>query len=225
LSTQRFRNSIPHLSPNGCTVQWLSKLGHASLVHSSAYDKATEINLHQLPKIKRLYGDDSKEYKYLLQVRDYCLENGVVRFENKHKSRTLRRNNLSFWGLSDYSILDEQQETFLRIDKNLGVNAMTMQSISEQLLSEHIVKSIQSANSTATYFHLWLQGQTFDFNKSQVKIHRARLRKLCIDIAETCDITKHSAVRVIETKEILVQELIAPDWYQQPAINHLRLVA
>ena len=48
-SIQRLKNSIPHLAPNGCTVQWLSKLGHAVLVHSCVYDKANEISLHQLP--------------------------------------------------------------------------------------------------------------------------------------------------------------------------------
>ena len=68
ISTQRLRNSIPHLAPNGCTVQWLSKLGHAALVHSCVYDKANEIALHQLPKIRRHYGETSPEYK---QLPDY----------------------------------------------------------------------------------------------------------------------------------------------------------
>ena len=67
ISTQRLRNSIPNLSANGCTVQWLSKKGHASLIHSSVYDKANEISLHQLPKIKRQYGESSPEYKKLLR--------------------------------------------------------------------------------------------------------------------------------------------------------------
>ena len=225
LSTQRLRNSIPHLSPNGCTVQWLSKLGHASLVHSCAYDKANEISLHQLPKIKKLYGEDSKEFKLLMKVHNYCKEMGVARFENKHKSRSLKRQNLQFWGLSDYSLLDRQQKEFLDIDKRLSVNAMTMQTISEILVEEGVCNSTQSANSTAGYYFMWLQGHKFDLKKSQVQTHRARLRRINVDIAETCDITKHSAIRIKEIREIEVGILPIPDWYKMPKTNHLTLVA
>ncbi|MCK5192109.1 MAG: hypothetical protein KAR12_18885, partial [Methylococcales bacterium] len=155
ISTQRLRNSIPHLAPNGCTVQWLSKLGHAALIHSCVYDKANEIALHQLPKIKRKYGEDSLEYKQLLKVHQYCLDFGVVRYENKHKARSLKRQNLQFWGISDYSVLDQQQKEFLEIDKRLSVNAMTMQTISELLKEEGVCNSTQAANATAGYYFMW----------------------------------------------------------------------
>jgi hypothetical protein len=226
ISTQRLRNSIPHLAPNGCTVQWLSKLGNAALVHSSVYAKANEIELHQLPKIKRLYGETSEEYKKLQQVHQYCLDQGVVRFENKHKARSLKRQNLQFWGLSDYSVLDIQQKEFLEIDLKLSVNAMTHQTISERLKEEGICKSTQAANSTASYYFMWLQGEVFDFAKTQVRTHRARLRKLHIDIAESCDITKHSAIFITSVTEIEVKSLPIPDWYDMPEkISPLRLVA
>jgi len=226
ISTQRLRNSIPHLAPNGCTVQWLSKLGHAALVHSCVYDKANEISLHQLPKIKRQYGETSDEYQQLLKVHNYCLEMGVVRFENKHKARSLKKQNLNFWGLSDYSILDKQQNEFLNIDKKLSVNTMTMQTISELLKEEGVCNSTQAANATAGYYFMWLQGQRFDLKKSQVKTHRARLRKINIDIAENCDITKHSAIRIKEIREIEVQKLVVPDWYSLPQQKpRLKLVA
>jgi len=225
ISTQRLRNSIPHLMPNGCTVQWLSKLGNASLVHSSVYDKANEIELHQLPKIKRAFGETSDEYKQLKKVHEYCLEKGVARFENKIKARSLKRDELQYWGLSDYSILDKKQLEFLNIDKKLSVNAMTMQTISELLKEEGVCKSIQAANATSSYYFMWLQGQTFDLKKTQVRTHRARLRKLNIDIAESCDITKHTAVRIKEVREIEVSTLETPEWYQMPKKSHLRLVA
>lgn len=226
ISTQRLRNSIPHLAPNGCTVQWLSKLGNAALVHSSVYAKANEIELHQLPKIKRLYGEDSEQYKQLLRVHKYCLDNGVVRFENKHKARSLKRQNLHFWGLSNYEILDTLQKEFLDIDNKLSVNAMTHQSISERLKEEGICKSTQAANSTASYYFMWLQGELFDFKKTQVQMHRARLRKLHIDIAESCDLTKHSAIFITSVTEIEVKTLPVPEWYQMPEkISNLRLVA
>ncbi len=225
ISTQRLRNSIPHLMPNGCTVQWLSKLGNAALVHSSVYDKANEIQLHQLPKIKKLYGDDSPQYRELKKVHQYCIDNGVARFENKHKSASLRKQKLQFWGISDHTQLDKQQLEFLEIDKRLSVNTMTMQTISELLKEEGVCKSTQSANATAGYYFMWLQGQSFDLSNRNVQNHRARLRKIKIDIAETCDITKHSAIRIKEIREIHVQELAIPSWYKMPQSNFLRLVS
>jgi len=225
LSTQRFRNSIPRLHSNGFTVDWLSKKGKASLIYPSVYDKANELNLHQLEKIKRLHGESSDEYKYLNQVLNYCKKSGVVRFEQKLKSRFLIRENLRFWGLSDFSKLKNIHKEFINLDKNLGVNAMTYQSISELLKEKNICKSTQAANSTASYYFMWLHGQSFDLQKRQVKEHRARLRKLNIDIAEKCDVTKHTAVRIKEIREIEVNDLLVPDWYRKPQTNHLRLVA
>jgi len=225
LSTQRYRNSIPRLHSNGCTLDWLSKKGNASLIYPSVYDKANELSLHQMEKIKRSFGPESIEYKYLENVHRYCLENGVVRFEQKLKSRFLRRNNLQFWGVSDYSILNKLNNDFINIDENLGVNAMTYQSIADLLKENEICKSTASANATANYYFMWLHGEKFDLQKTQVRTHRARLRRLNIDIAEKCDTTKHTAVRIKEVREIEVKELSIPDWYQKPTINHLRLVA
>jgi len=225
LSTQRYRNSIPRLHTNGCTLDWLSKKGNASLIYPSVYDKANELQLHQMEKIKRLHGEQSEEYRYIQQVFDYCIKQGVVRFEQKLKSKYLIRNDLRFWGLSDYTKLNNLHNEFLNIDKKLGINAMTYQSIAELLKEEEIVKSTQAANATASYYFMWLHGEKFDLQKRQVKEHRSRLRKLNIDIAEICDITKHTAVRIKEIREIEVKELSIPDWYQKPTINHLRLVA
>jgi II/X family phage/plasmid replication protein len=225
LSTQRYRNSIPRLHSNGCTLDWLSKKGNASLIYPSVYDKANEIQLHQLDKIKRLHGEYSPEYAYLQRVNSYCIEHGVVRFEQKLKSRFLIREDLRFWGLHNFTKLNKLQDEFITLDKNLGVNAMTYQSIAELLKEEEICKSTASANATANYYFMWLHGQHFDLEKRQVQTHRARLRQINIDIAEKCDTTKHTALRIKEVREIEVKELTIPDWYQQPSLNHLRLVA
>lgn len=225
ISTQRYRNSIPRLHSNGTTVDWLSVKGNASLIYPSVYIKGHELKLHQIDKIKRLHGTDSSEYKYIIDVYNFCNDNGVVRFEQKLKSRFLRKENLQFWGLSDYTKLKQLHKDFLNIDKTVQVSAMTYQSIAEVLLEEGVCKSVQASNATANYFFMWLHGERFDLAKSQVKVHRARLRKINIDIAEACDITKHSPVRVKEVRDIEVQELASPDWYKEPQTTHLRLVA
>jgi len=225
ISTQRYRNSIPRLHSNGTTVDWLSVKGNASLIYPSIYIKHHELALHQIDKIKRLHGVESSEYKYIQDVYALCLNLGVVRFEQKLKSRYLRRENLQFWGLSDFSTLNKIHTEFLNIDKTLSINAMTYQSIADLLKKESICKSTASANATASYYFMWLHGQRFNLQKSAVKVHRSRLRKLHIDIAEKCDTTKHTAVRIKEVREITVQEMAIPDWYVMPATNHLRLVA
>lgn len=225
LSTQRFRNSIPRLHSNGTTVDWLSKLGNARLIYPSVYEKSNEIDLHLLPRLKRLHGVDSVEYQQAEKVRDYCLENGVVRFEQKIKSEFLRRQNLNYWGLFDQSEFKPINNELLKIDKKFKVDAMDYQTVAQQLVDEGICKTLLSANSTAGYFFMWMHGQYFDLGKRSVQTHRARLRRLGIDIAEKCDVSKHNPIRVIEVRQIEVGSLSIPDWYELPAVNHLKLVA
>lgn len=225
LSTQRYRNSIPRLHPNGCTLDWLSKRGNAPLIYADVYDKANEIELHQLDKIKKKCGTDSSEYAYLLKILNYCKTLGVARFEQKLKSRLLRRENLQFWGLSDFNRLDHIHSEFLAIDQNLKADAMTYQTLSQQLIDEGICKSTLSANSTANYAFMWMHGEHFDITKSHIKRHRARLRRLGIDIAEPCDITKFTPVRIKHAREITVSTVAPPSWYRHASVSHLRLVA
>lgn len=223
LSTLTYRNSVPHLFENGCTVEWKSKQGNANLIYPNVYDKANEIRLKALAKIKNQFGDESPEYKYLLRVVELCEQLGIARFEQKLKSRYLQRENLHHYGLSDYSKLNQLQNTFLNIDSRLQVTAMDFETISEQLFSAGVVDTVRAANTTAMYAIQWAHGQTFDFEKSQVKTHRARLRKIGIDIAQRIDITRFSPVKVVATREVCPQVMTIdsmPAWYIKP--NHLR---
>ncbi|PTB88421.1 hypothetical protein C9927_04175, partial [Pseudidiomarina aestuarii] len=72
---------------------------------------------------------------------------------------------------------------------------------------------------------MFLHGQKFDLNNRNVQNHRARLRKLGIDIANTSDMTKFSPARLVECNEIHHKEVSAPDWYRKPQSHQLRLVA
>ncbi|WP_158662825.1 hypothetical protein [Pseudomonas cerasi] len=40
--------------------------------YRKGYDKAFEMDQNLLPKIKRLYGEDSEQFKYVLDLRNYC---------------------------------------------------------------------------------------------------------------------------------------------------------
>lgn len=225
VSSQSFRRSVPQLYTNGRTVDWKSQKGNARMIYPTIYDKAHEIDLHQLPKIKKSLGVESPEYLYLKSVRDYCSANGVVRFEQKLKSEFLRKNNLAFWGLFKESDLDTIHQEFLAIDEKLQVTAMTFENISERLIRLGIVESTKAANTTAMYAIQWMTGMEFDQGKSQVKIHRSRLRQIGIDIARPCDLSRHSPVYIRKSQEITVTSLPVPDWYQLPNPSHLKLVA
>ncbi|TGZ98186.1 phage/plasmid replication domain-containing protein, partial [Rodentibacter pneumotropicus] len=139
----------------------------------------------------------SEQYQQLIKVIEYCKEQGIARFEQKLKSRFLKRENLHFYGLSDYSRLRELNKEFLNIDKKLKVTAMNFETISETLINSGVVETVKAANTTAMYALQWSHGQVFDLSKRQVKVHRARLRKIGIDIANKCDISKFSPVKVV----------------------------
>lgn len=221
LSTQTYRHSVPRLHSNGKSVDWLSKKGNVNLIYPTVYNKAHELELHSLVKIKNKFSENSAEFKYFIDVINYCKENGIVRFEQKLKSRFLQKHALCFWGLSDYSLLNKLHSDFLKLDEKLSVNAMDFETISEHLVSRGIVDTTRAANTTAMYAIQWFHGHVFDLNKKQVQTHRARLRKIGIDIAQKCNISKFSPVVVKQTREIEVSDCIIPSWYLKP--SHLRV--
>jgi len=228
LSSQRIGHSIGYLFPNGRTVDWTAsgkRKGGARLQYRKGYDKAFELAQNLLPKIKRLFGEHSDEYRYVCQVRDYCATHGVVRFEQELKAEFLTREGLRFYGLFDESRFLTIHDEFLRTDERLQVTAMDLQTISQTLISKEICSSVLAANTTAMYAYNWMHGQTFDFSKSSVKTHRARLRKIGIDIANQCDHSRFTPVIVAQAREVTKTfDLPVPSWYRS-AVTPLRSVA
>lgn len=52
-------------------------------------------------------------------------------------------------------------------------------------------------------------------------MHRARLRKIEIDIAQRCDLAKLSPVTVREIRRVEATDCPIPDWYKMPQIFKL----
>lgn len=222
-STLNYRNSLPRLHTNGMTCDWLSKQGKANLIYPSLYCKAYDLMIHSMKKVKCKFGESSDEYKYLQQLHDYLVKNGVVRFEQKLKSRYLQKHNLCYWGYSEFELLEQLQEQFVSIVNKLSVTAYDVNTISEELLAQGIVKNTKAANTTAFYVYSWMNGERFDFTKSQTKTHRARLRKIGIDIAMEYDASKISGVVVHNMRDITMTEVSKPDWYRE-RVTPLRVV-
>lgn len=226
LSTQPYLHGIPNLKPNGKTVEWLSKSGEGPrLIYASVYNKAHEIGLHTSSKVKRRFGENSDEYKYIFDLQNYCESHGVARFEQKLKSEFLRRHRLCFYGLFDEHDFRPLHEEFLNLNSKLQVEAMNLETISARLVREGVCDNTKAANTTTLYAINWMHGHHFDFSKKAVQTHRARLRKIGIDIALPCDITKFSLINVVSTQSIEVKPLLLPDWYRKPKVNHLKIAA
>lgn len=226
VSSQRIGHSIGFLYPNGRTVSWTPK-GNGKggrLQYRKAYDKAFEMDLNSLPKIKRRFGESSDEYKYVKRVRDYCAQEGVVRLEQELKSEFLQREALCYWGLFDERRLAELHSEFLKIDEKLKVTAMDIVSIAEQLVSEGVCDTLRSARTTASYALEWMSGTAnIDFKKSQVKGHAAKLNRIGINIRNACDTSRFAPVFVRQCREVSKSALVVPIWYQRA--NHLQQVA
>lgn len=223
LSQMRYRNSIGRLHINGCTTDWMTMKqiekgkGGGNLIYASCYIKHEEMRVHYYDKIKRKFGEESQEFKYFKNVYEYCKENGVVRFEQKLKARYLQRENLCYWGISDFSVLENLQKEFTDMYKKLNVSQHDLETIAEQLVSQGIVDTLRKATTSAYYAMLWASGKELGLKSRQYETHRARLRKIGIDIANPCDVDKFQAVRVISCENIVVRPFKAPDFYQFPS--------
>lgn len=227
LSTMPYRRSRGNLYADGKTCDWKSILGNARELYPCVYNKAHEFSIHLLPKVKRTFGELSPEYAYITQLIDYCRQHGVTRHELKVKSAYLTKHNLQFYGLSDtLNQLTKLHNDFLNIDKKLKVSAMDLRTITQTLIEEGICENTKAANTTALYAINWMNGDTFEAHKKQVQIHRARLRKIGIDILKPCNLLLFSPVIVKEVIEITRSELQPPSFYKHAQLpNHLRLVA
>jgi len=216
-----YRNMQPHLHPNGKTTDWRTKAGSNRLIYPSMYNKAFELQAHIIPKIRKLCGEGSAELDYLQDVYQYCRDNGVVRCEQKLHSELLRRQRAAFYGLSDMNDLNPLHEEFLNIDQRLQVTSTDFENISERLIRLGVVNTTKAANTTAMYAVQWMHGQQFDCSKSQVQTHRARLRKIGIDIANPCDLSKFSPVFIKHVREVEVRPLEMPSWYRRAVVPSL----
>lgn len=231
ISSQRYRNSIAYLYPDGNTCVWTPKGGEKAgrLVYPGNYAKAAELDAHLLPKVKRTFGEESDEFRYVRALRDWCASVGMVRSEIKCRSEFLKREGLSFWGLFDESKLVEIHKGFLMVGNRLEVTNYDELTIAQQLVAEGICKNTKAAYTTSQYVSLWRAGQTFDFEKSAVKTHRARLRQLNIDIKVPYDQTRHGTVFTFTRNVCEVEVTFAaqvPEFYRHAVVpRHLQLVA
>lgn len=226
LSTQRVGHSIGFLYPNGQTVDWTTS-GHgkgARLQYRKVYNKSFDLFDKHLPKVKREFGESSDEYRYAHDLYDYCVSEGIVRFEQELKDEFLKRKGYSFWGLFNEGELSQLHREFLDIDQRLKVTKMDQASIAEQLLLENIVDTPRQANTTAYYAYLWMNDREIVLSQRSFETHAARLNRIGINIRNACDLRSFSGVFIREMREITPVKSVTPPSFYRKA-THLRAVA
>lgn len=229
ISSQRFRHSIGYLYPDGNTCVWTPKGGEKAgrLVYPGNYNKAAELDAHLLPKVKRAFGEDSDEYRYVRQLRDWCASVGMVRSEIKLRSEFLKRERLCFWGLFDEGELEGIHGDFLKVGEKMSLSAFDPVSITQELIRQKVCPNVQAAGRTASVAYEWMHGASFDFEKSSIKTHRARLRRIGIDIKLPYDSTRCGVVFIHNVREVeRTFDVQIPSFYRPAVVpSHLRLVA
>ncbi|EEQ6526370.1 Replication-associated protein G2P [Escherichia coli] len=217
LSMLTFRRMNGNLRPNGQTADFMTDGGKVNYMYPSIYNKSHDLLIHSMKKTEKKFGTDSEEYRYLQKLYEFLLIYGVIRFELKLKRRFLKKQNLTDWGYADfegelYPLLNE----FVDIHKKTRPSTMDVKSVASELLEKKIVDTVTAAHTTAFYAYSWANGERFDLNKKAVQTHRARLRKIGIDIAREYNVSLFPGVIIREIKEIEFNDVVVkPDFYRE----------
>jgi len=226
LSTIQYRNSIPYLFTDSNAVTWRSAANNNRLIRPIVYNKEAELKKHLLPAITKLFGKESQEAATVERLIEYCRSNGITRHELNLKSEWLARSGFRFWGLFDENHLQPIHAEFLNMQNKLQISHTQTEPVADRLIRLGICNSRQSANATASVYLQWLHGHCFSVKGSSLRTHRARLRRIGVEIANPCDLTKFASIHVIGSRDVVSRPAEVPDWYQMPKRpNGLSLVA
>jgi len=215
-SMQIGRGRKPKLYPDGNTCNW----GESSTWNmTKLYNKAIELKRHlkKDERKKTLYSQN--RLTYINSLIEYCEKHGVVREEHSLRQSLLKRYNLQFYGaVAEKDFIPHLKE----IDKAMNtihISHDEHQSIADQLIANSVVKSRQAANATQCYALLWQQGTDLrnTLSNSQFYEHKARLKKIGIDIGQQFDVSR--ICPTLKRSEVIeISPLTVPDWYQLPVV-------
>ncbi|ELV8810772.1 hypothetical protein QNE21_001543 [Vibrio vulnificus] len=213
-SMQIGRGRKPHLFPDGMTASW----GYGSKwAVNKLYCKAYELTNHLRRDKRKQDGVTEQQLNYIEQLIHYCEKHGVVRDEMSMRQLFLKKYNLQFYGLVTehdfYAHLNDIENAM----KTIEISHDEHESIAHQLLNAGAVDTLRKANTTMNYFTLWQTGANLRevLSESQFYEHKARLKKIGIDISQIFDVTRMCPT--LKRSEVIeVKPLPIPSWYQLP---------
>lgn len=215
-SMQIGRGRKPNLFPNGMTCGW----GYgSSWALNKLYCKAWELKEHLRKDKRKKTGVEPEQLIYIEKLISFCEKNGVVRDEMSMKQMFLKKHDLQFYGKVTEAEFYPHLNDIENAMKTIQINHDEHKSIADQLLEAGIVNSRQAANATQSYAIMWQNGMNLReiLKERQFYEHKARLKKIGIDVAQTFDVTR--LCPTLRRSEVIeVQPLQVPDWYQLPVV-------
>lgn len=199
-----------YLYPNGKTVQWyLNEDGSGSRRKIlKVYCKATDLRIHK-PKDA---SDDCLEYRD--RLREYCVNNGIIRLELGMRTEELKSQGLRHFG--QFSDVDSNKVLIKHREMVFGGVMITVHSyeavestLIELGFTDYIAKDCQLIVDS------WLNGGDMKQRLKRTRYYerRAVLKTIGLDIGVRHDITRSPIkMRVIDIKPASV-----PVWYQNIA--------
>ncbi|MCG9776205.1 hypothetical protein L1D49_23345, partial [Vibrio diabolicus] len=140
-----------------------------------------------------------------------------VRQEHKLQQLFLKRHNLQFYGLVQETDFYEHLNDIENAMKTIQISHDEHVSIAQQLLNAGAVDTIRKANTTMNYFTLWQNGVDLRdvLSESQFYEHKARLKKIGIDIGQVFDVSRMCPT--LRRSEVIdIKPLSIPHWYRPP---------
>jgi hypothetical protein len=217
------------LYPNGSTVEWGGKKQGdkgSRRVYHKYYDKGAELD-KKISEFKRRSRFDPDREKvearlaYLVKVRDWCVENGVVRNEVSLKSTELIDRGLIY--IESWS--DEVMANILypyQFHKKIKLEETRFEGIMDALMARGV--SARIARQAELLHRSWINGDDIhklSGTKSSFYRYRTLLLGFGVDIATPCDISR-IAMRV---NRCSYREAVPPAWYLMPGQESIKSAA
>ncbi len=215
MSSHTSGRKIPHLYPNGQTVDWIyenSKSKGSGYLYSKLYGKAHEMELH-----KTKYEITEEEQDYLNKLHKYVKDAGCIREEHSLKSRYLKRHNAYIYGIVDEKRLCILFEKVREMMTKSEATVTNYQNVMNDLLTQGIVESPTTAARLQDIVYAWQSGENLRARSSKAVFYKNRrlLLNLGIDIKLSFDITRmNTKIKIIE-----LRDLHPPSFYCFPSIN------
>lgn len=219
-SSQKMGKGIdPVLFPNGQTVKWPATDWLLKL-----YNKGFEIAKTLKSLIRSKNKSITKEHiTYLTRLITFCENHGIVRFEKQFNNGLLRKNNLNLYGIITENDFKKHLTEIENKLERLEMSTSDYSRISEQLLKVGAVQTERQANSTDGVAFQWLHGHPINLKKSQLSVHKRRLKLIGIDISIPFDASKRMP-QIKNERVISVKTAVPPHWYHLPEVAMLRAV-
>jgi hypothetical protein len=189
----------PGVYGSGSTVGWYGSRRYVV----KYYLKGAELRAHSAP----------------VEVVDWALERGIVRYEIELKSTELGSRGLQRLGAWSSRVLGDLVKEFSRHSRLRVEKEVILSDVVGSLVAAGVSRA--EAERADTYLQAWLAGKDVfsSMSRNTAYKYRRRLLLLGIDIRVPCDVRRLS-LKVVRPS---VSVASPPSWYQLPTVEGVSL--